>query len=232
MGLLHMCAWPPFYPYIPLTAHLPFHLSTPHTIFQYLPCTPSLPPLHGPQDLLQNPPSIVLPVGLSLFSYPLKLSHSPPLTFSITTTSIHTYFILSLSSNHPLRLTRFLFPPIISLASHADAVYTYVRFPSILSTHSHDICSIPSINQKPNTPHTPSNFSSVALNKKKTVIWITHQIQLNFDPLAQLVSHPILLTKTFQPLNLTTPNPPNRLRSYLLHLMSSSAPIFFIWNLN
>ena len=38
------------------------------------------------------------------------------------------------------------------------------------------------------------------------------------------------LSNIFMPI--TTPNPPNRLRSYLLHLMSSSAPISFIWNLN
>ena len=123
-----------------LTSRFISLLHTP--FFQYPPRTPSLPPLHGPQDLLQNPPSIMLPVGLSLSSYPLKLSQSSLLTFPITTTSIHTYLMsLSLSlSKAPLVPIFLTYPsPPVSLSKliHTHLLHpAAANYPFSISTRS------------------------------------------------------------------------------------------------
>ncbi|WKA04274.1 hypothetical protein VitviT2T_022328 [Vitis vinifera] len=133
----------PILPNIHTHCQLPTLLSSSSSLlhtpsFQYPPCTPFLPPLHGPQDLWQNPPSSILPVGLSLSSYPLKLSHSSPFAFPITTTSMHTYLI-SLTSPLmiiPISLRQFLPLQATKYPHHA---------PSLLSACSSP-CPLPSLN--------------------------------------------------------------------------------------
>ena len=138
-----MRAWPPFYPYTPLTANLPFHLSTPHTIFPIpttypISSTFAWPTRPFAKSTLYHAPCRLIPILIPIEAITVLTPHIPDNHHKHTHLS-HVSLSLSLSKAPlvPIFLT-YPSPPVsLSKLIHTHLLHpAAANYPFSISTRS------------------------------------------------------------------------------------------------